>query len=629
MPKNPKKIANQDMNCCGEKLVLNRTDVATIQGDPDNGSVVGGVSPCGNYVLYNVVNYTPNQLAAEMYQVNQATGKLTALASSKVFADTGYDSAGVIADYKFRLFVETEELTLAGPGTTLNPLATIMVPLQVKTYTFNTITNSFVLKNVNSNAIPGGVLNCNGTGTGPIGTGLNGCGAPTGSANVFITDDLRYIVIGYNTFIPGANWNKSTVPNSCTDFTVDARIIVLDANTLLPTGAPYIVASSTSLPVLSGYCVYHLCNKHDKHDKHHKHGKCGCDKHHNATNYINVTLGYGVINPTNSSLESLSGPFSLIVLKIDPISKLPVLVTSDTLPQFANAAAAFDPLDCCLQETNILVTGRAAITPSTVSLFTSTTGSASTLPGNGKDDKNLFIYKFDGHRLNLIVKEKFETRLVAGTGPQVWHPDGRTFGVHTCEGGPFDMSPVVGQLQFYRLCEIQRKQHHHDNDSSSDSNDSNDFSDSYSSDRYDDHYYGNQYAIEPIGKLYETLPNTQGGAFSPNGKFYFQTGTLGDTGDVRQSVNATTTGPCANCPICPVYTDILNNCTVIGPYTVNPAYFGTYNISVSQVDSTLKAYKCQDKCQDKHHDKCHDKCKCNKCHKKKRCNKCHKKKCIC
>jgi len=614
MPKNSKKIANQDTNCCGEKLVLNRTDVATILGDPDNGSSIGGISPCGSYVLYNIVNYTPNQLAAQMYQVNQATGKLTALANSKVFADPGYDTCGVGADYKFRLFIEAEELTMAGPGTSLNPLATIMVPLQIKLYTFNTITNSFVLKSVNPNAVPGGVLNFNGTGTGPVGAGLNGCGAPGGGANTFITDDLRYIIVAYNTFIPGANWNKSTVPNSCTDFTTDARIIVLDANTLLPTGAPYIVASGTSLPVMSGYCVYHLC------DKHYKYGKCGRDKQHNATNYLNVTLGYGIIDPGNSSLLSVQGPFSLIVVKIDLISKLPVFVTSDTLPQFANSACAFDPLDCCLQETNIVVTARAAITPSTVSLFTSTTGSMSSLPGNGKDDKNLFIYKFDGQHLNLIVKEKFETRLVAGAGPQVWHPDGRTFGIHTDEGGPFNMPNVVGQLQFYRLCERQRKQQHHD----SHSDNSSDSSDSYSSDHYDrdhDQYYGSDYAIEPIGKLVETLPNTQGGNFSPNGKFYFQTGTLGDTGDVLQNSTPCPTGPYAGCSICPVYTDILTNCTVIGPYTVNPAYFGTYNISVLQVDSTLKAYKCQDKC-----NKCKDKCK---CHKKKKCNRCHKKKCIC
>lgn len=120
----------------------------------------------------------------------------------------------------------------------------------------------------------------------------------------------------------------------------------------------------------------------------------------------------------SSSNGQFTAPATLQVYKIK--HEQLVLVDEASLPQFPNAYNVFDPSNCCLKETRIIVGTRLALLPNQKSVFQNIANDQTFLPG---DNNNIREYSFDGESLHLIAKEQTDT----GCFVSNFFRDGKTF----------------------------------------------------------------------------------------------------------------------------------------------------------------------------------------------------------
>jgi hypothetical protein len=269
-----------------------------------------------------------------------------------------------------------------------------------------------------------------------------------GAYPAYFTDDNRFVIVGY------------------IDDSLRFKLILLNTSDLSVASGPFTVATPSSGQgiVFNLYYPFHLCSSSGL-----------------LTNYFIISYSTGVIAPGTSTVESPTPPYNLIIYRVDASGF--TQITSTVLPQFVNTAEAFNPFNCCLHKTKILVTSRPTYLPGQPSLFSDTTGTQS---GNGETG-NVRIYSFNGSDLKLLVSTNVDTT-VLGTN---WYIDGKTFGLYTTTGPQFGFTEGVDAMTFYQLQQNA------------------------------DCSFG----IQSIDKFVSTPPAATTPLFSPNGKFLAIVGT--------------------------------------------------------------------------------------------------------
>jgi hypothetical protein len=264
----------------------------------------------------------------------------------------------------------------------------------------------------------------------------------------YFTDDNRFVVLAY------------------LDTTLSFKLLLLDANNLSIVSGPLTVATPPAGQgiVFNLYIPFHLCNSSGQ-----------------TTQYVAVSYSAGILAAGTTTVETLTPPFNIIIYRVD--ARGFTSVTTTTFPQFVNTVQAFNPFNCCLQKTTLLVTSRSPYLPGQPSLFRNTSHS---LSGNGQQG-NLRIFSFNGSSLTPLAEENFDTTIIATN----WYPDGKTFGLLTTTGPQFGFTEGVDVATFYQL------------------------------QRNADCSFG----IHNIDKFVTTPPGISVPLFSPNGQFLADVGT--------------------------------------------------------------------------------------------------------
>ncbi len=365
--------------------------------------------------------------------------------------------------------------------------------------------------------------------------------ADGGLYTVYFTPDNKYIVGQY--VAPDGSFHIFTLSNTAPNYPVvsDSDIVVASAPSPCPddpcTGLPF-----TDCEIISNlFFPFRLCS------------------HGIQSNFIPFSYSTGHLLPPSNVVAGIAPPFIFGVYRIESNGTF-TLIQSLPSNQFVNGAYAFNPLNCCLEKTNILTTSRAAYLPGQPSIFLNTLFSQSQ---TGKTS-NLDIYSFDGASLRLIADESTDT----GATQVPWYPDGQTFGQGTfsagqynlCDGTPFPEG--VEQLAFSRLEAEEERDCH------------------------------NKYAIvrAPDAVPNHTVPPDGFGLFSPNGQYL-----------VYGGFELTSTNPATQ-----VAEDVINN------------------LLLFRIDSTFKPYQCHNDhhCESESSDSCSssssssDSCGCKKNKKK-------------
>lgn len=208
--------------------------------------------------------------------------------------------------------------------------------------------------------------------------------------NLTFTDDNKFIALSYGT--------TDTTPSQ-----IITTLKILQLSTFEVTSSVTVVGGS------NGPKAFRLCPK--------------------KTNY--VLFGF-----SGQENGAFAPPAKLQVYKIR--DKKLDLVDEVSLPQFPPSYEAFDPTDCCLDTTRIIVGTVLPLLPDQKSVFTNPP-THTFLPG---DDNNIREYVFDGHCLHLVTKARTDTAIfVSG-----FYRDGRTFAI---EKGTSRGTVGVPQNVFY------------------------------------------------------------------------------------------------------------------------------------------------------------------------------------
>jgi hypothetical protein len=437
---------------------VNSDQLATSAASPT------AVSADGKYVLYNFTNTgisgapgaTGPLVAGIIYSVNR--GLINPVVT--ISPDSGFDSAVVVTNSKFRRIYVLQEATSSTSPTTR---------LQIKSFTF---INGTLSPTGQSVFLGRSIVNL-------IGGFITGKNFTSGNLLAVLTPDSRYLVVAYN-----------STSNITTDLG-DITATVFDAQTLAEVGSTTVASgTNTTLAVFGGLNnAFALVNAKSQHPR----------------DYFVISTGI-----VTTSSDTLTGPFTVKLFTISRCGQ-PTLVDSVNVPSFVNTTYAFQPACTYLTETLILTTGQVAVLPTDNSIFVDTSAVSSNISG---DNRNLRIYNFNGKCLRILAAEAFEYGLVGSS----WSPDASIFAVTTTNQelvpSPVQSDAVlvssveIGITQFYRLCDR------------GDCGDRGDRCDRVDCGNRVDRE--NRSTIEPVGKFTAAGAIPAAALFSPNGEFLFE-----------------------------------------------------------------------------------------------------------
>lgn len=347
-------------------------------------ATVSNISADSRFALYNYAYPTPptpSQLGFEIFDVSG--DKLTTVASLPA-SDGTFTGLSAVGNHQLtQLVLFDENVNTVGP----NALTTVR--LRLATFNGSTITISNTTKTFPS--LPSALVD-------------------GGAYSALYTSDGTGIVFWFL----GPKFNLNFTLLSATDL-----------HTIIP---PQIVvaAQATKSPVTNGPTAFRLCNANGT-----------------ATDYLSLASGFGKSSPGQPVVNSNLPPATLKIFRIDPNAFTQVAQAEQS--QYPNTAFAFDPINCCQQSTNILVSERASYLPGQPSIFMDVSKTSSF---NGQTE-NLRVYSFDGTSLNQIAGHAFDTTVLLTN----WYPDGQTFGVVSSSGAQNNVTnDEVQTMTFYRLC---------------------------------------------------------------------------------------------------------------------------------------------------------------------------------
>jgi hypothetical protein len=349
-------------------------------------ATLASISADSHYALYNYLYPTaptPAQIGLEIFDISG--GKLNTVASLPS-SDGSFRGLNAAANLSFsQLVLYDESVNTVGP----NDLTTVR--LRLGSFNGSTITISNASRTFPF--IPSVLID-------------------GGSYGALYTSDGQYIVFWFL----GPRFNLNFALLSATDLSVviPAQVVV--------------AAQPTKAPVTNGPSTFRLCNNAGT-----------------ATNYLALANGFGKSSPGSPVVNSNEPPGTLTIFRIDVNAKTFVAVDHADQAQYPNSALAFNPVNCCLQSTNIVVSERAAYLPGEPKIFTDVTKTSSF---NGQTE-NVRVYTFDGTRLTQIAGHAFDTTMLAS----FWYPNGQIFGLATSSGSQNNVPDAIPQTNnFYQLC---------------------------------------------------------------------------------------------------------------------------------------------------------------------------------
>lgn len=370
-------------------------------------------SPDSRYVVYNYspFNPTPAQVGAVIY--NNNNGVLTpavTVPNTVTINGQQFGSVSLVNDFNFNQMGVVVESVQNGNVQPFNPVTT----LAIQVYPFNQTTGTLgtPVTSPFKPAALSGLYNSSGA----FGTGFY-----TGN----FTIDGKFFLVSY--LAPNLNFYVQvlSLPN-LTPLIPGPGLLIL---------TPTTIGGQEFAPIANGPFTFQLCTN-------------GV-----PTNYVTFTTAFGINNPITGSVVDIQGPFHLFIYRLDNNGSTLTLVVDQPLSQFANSAQAFNPLNCCLTTTKLLVTTRPTYTSlNQTAAFTDLSGVQISQPPN-TGLGNVLVFSFDGTNLDLLAKKNFNTT-VLGTN---WYADGKTFGLVTATDGQFGMPPQVGDMLFYQLTKVKTK----------------------------------------------------------------------------------------------------------------------------------------------------------------------------